>query len=358
MNAQAYINAIGVSAPANDIQAKFIDYVGEQLADDRQKALFRRMAARSDISSRSSILAPHHAPDQIDTEGFYQPGLFPPTAVRMERFAIEAPGLAIAAVEDLIERAGPNALAGISHLITATCTGFVAPGIDVAVMDRFGLSAGIERTQVGFMGCNAAFNALKLARHIVRSDRLARVLVINVELCTLHFQIPRSVDEALMYLLFGDGAAATLVTQEAGGFRLDRFAQAIIPDTRGEITWTIGDQGFDMFLSGEVPRHIGHHLPAHIAELLGQNAPEDISLWAVHPGGRSVLGAVETALALPAPALATSRGVLREFGNLSSVTVPFILERMLSEGGRGRRGVALGFGPGLAIESFTFAEAA
>lgn len=358
MTHSACINAIGIAAPPNDIHGKFVDYVTNGLNDPREKTVFRRMAARSGIARRLSVLTPDPRPGRIDGQDFYRSGAFPATSVRMARFAAEAPRLAIAAVEDLSARVGAGGIIGLTHLITVTCTGFTAPGIDIALIERFGLSPEIERTQVGFMGCNAAFNALKLARHIVRSDPRARVLVVNVELCTLHFQQPQSVDEALMFLLFADGAAATLVTADAYGLTLDRFSQAILPDTKAEITWAIGDQGFDMHLSGDVPRHIARHLPAHVAGLLGQMPLSDIDLWAVHPGGRSVLDAVEGALGLPAPALRTSRDVLHDHGNLSSVTVPFILHRMMASSGRGRRGVALGFGPGLGIESLTFREAA
>lgn len=358
MKSQVYINAIGTSCPPHDIHPRFVDYVKGTMDDARQRALFSRMANRSGIASRASIFAPDYSIDKIDSEGFYKPGSFPGTAERMQRFAIEAPRLAIAAVQDLLNRHGEGAVAAVSHLITVTCTGFMAPGIDIALMDEFEISNDVERTHVGFMGCNAAFNAFKLARHIVRSDPRARVLVVNVELCTLHFQQPGSVDEALMYLLFGDAASAALISSDASGLRLDCFGQTILPGTRDQITWGIGSQGFGMFLSGDVPRHIGNHLPAHVAALLGQDRVDDIELWAVHPGGRSVLASVETALDLPEAALASSRKILNEFGNVSSVTVPFILNDMMAGGGRGRRGVALGFGPGLGVESFTFAEVA
>jgi predicted naringenin-chalcone synthase len=276
----------------------------------------------------------------------------------MTRFAAAAPELAVAAVEDLVARLGPGALAGLTHLVPVTCTGFAAPGIDLALMRRFDLPQDVERTQIGFMGCNAAFNGLKLARHVVRSDPRARVLVVNVELCTLHFQPPRGVDEALTFLLFADGAAASLVTAEPRGLALDRFAQTILPDTADEITWRVGDRGFDMHLSGDVPRHIARHLPAHVAALVGQTPLDDIPLWAVHPGGRSVLDAVQGALGLGEDAMAASRAVLRERGNMSSATTPFVLRRLMDAPGAGRRGVALGFGPGLGVESLAFAEAA
>jgi predicted naringenin-chalcone synthase len=310
----AHINAIGLAAPPFEVHDKFLDYASNVLPNPRERALFRRMAGRSGIARRRSVLAPDPRGDRIDAGGFYREGAFPPTSRRTARFAEEAPPLGIAAVEDLSQRLGAGCLAGVTHLLAVTCTGFTAPGLDLAVMRHFGIDPGVERTQVGFMGCNAAFNGLKLARHIVRSEPRARVLVLNLELCTPHLQPPRDVEEAPMFLLFADGAAAALVTADAFGLSLDRSAQTILPGTEREITWSVGDQGFDMHLSGQVPRHVGHHLPAHVAGLLGQTPLAEIDLWAVHPGGRTVLDAVQDALELPDAALATSRAVLREHG--------------------------------------------
>jgi predicted naringenin-chalcone synthase len=381
-SASAHVNGIGTATPAHDMHDKFIDYVVETLSDPREQALFQRMAARSGIAHRRAIFAPDSDPDRLDTTGFYRRERFPCTSERMQRFAQEAPALAQAAVHDLSMRLGPSCLKGLTHLITVTCTGFTAPGLDLALMRRFELGPDIARTQVGFMGCNAALNGLKLADSIVRADERARVLVVNIELCSLHLQVPRGVDQALMFLLFADGAAATLVTADTVGLRLDRFAQEIIPDTEGDITWRIGDQGFDMHLSGAVPRQIARHVRGHVCNLLGQASPgqtsmDEIELWAIHPGGRSILDAAQAALELTDQKLATSRGVLHDHGNMSSSTVPFILRRMLDMGasqpgagqpgearrggarrGVARRGVALGFGPGLSIESLAFAEAA
>jgi predicted naringenin-chalcone synthase len=353
----AHINAIGIASPPHDIHEKFIDYVSACLPEPREEAVFRRMAGRSGIARRPSVLSPGVHPDWFDREGQYQRGDLPGTSARMARYAVEAPRLAIAAVEDLLSRVGADSLSCLTHLITVTCTGFLAPGIDVILMDHFGLPADVERTIVGFMGCNAAFNGLKLARHIVRSNPAARVLVVNVEVCTIHIQDPKSVDEALMLFLFADAAAATLVTADARGFALDRFSQAILPNSRSEMTWKIGDHGFEMYLSGNVPKFIAQHLPAHMTRFLGDMPTSEIALWAVHPGGRSILDAVGGSLGLPGQALQTSRTVLNDHGNLSSVTVLFVLNRMMAEGGHHRRGVALGFGPGLAVESLVFAEA-
>jgi alpha-pyrone synthase len=357
-NTVAHINAIGIANPKHDIHSKFLSYVTDSLPEPRERAVFQRMAKRSGINHRWSMLTPDSRKDRIDEEGFYRTGHFPSTAIRMARYSIEAPKLAISAIKDLQSKLGTNSLAGVTHFITVSCTGFTAPGLDVAMLSHFGLSSDVERTTVGFMGCNAAFNGFKLARHIVRSDPRAKVLVLNLELCTLHFQTPQSIDQALMFLLFADGASATLISAESSGLALNCFAQEVIPDTTGEITWDIGDQGFNMYLSGEVPRHIRQHLSAHVSKLLGGTAMADVHLWAVHPGGRSVLDSVQGSLDLPDDKLTSSRNVLHDFGNMSSVTVPFILRQMMDASEKGRQGVALGFGPGLGVESFTFSDVA
>jgi predicted naringenin-chalcone synthase len=203
------------------------------------------------------------------------------------------------------------------------------------------------------MGCNAAFNALKLARHVVRSDRRARVLVVSLELCTLHLQETEDLEQALSFLIFADGCAAAIVSAEPRGLELERFASAMLQEGAELITWRIGSGGFDMHLSGEVPAMVGRRLPAHALALAGQRPKAEIAHWAVHPGGRSILDAVEDALELGPEDLAASRAVLRDFGNMSSATVMFVLRRLLREGGEGA-GLAFGFGPGLSVESMAF----
>lgn len=353
---RAYLNAVGTAVPLHDFHTRFLEVGPNQLADPRHHKLFHRMAERSGIAARRSVLKPALSSSEYDNAGFYRPGEFPTTAPRMQKFETEAPLLAEAAVADLGERLGPNWQAGVNHLIVTCCTGFAAPGIDQHLVARFGLDPGIERTFVGFMGCSAAFNALKLARHIVRSEPRARVLCVNVELCTLHFQETGELDQTLLFLLFADGAAASLVSADPTGFSLDRFASAIVPDTRDAITWRVGDNGFDMRLSGQVPRHVEAAVPAHVAALLGQEPVESVALWAVHPGGRTILDAVESGLKLGGDALSASRSVLSRFGNMSSATIMFVLGALLdTRPAAGTRGVALGFGPGVGIESFSFA---
>jgi predicted naringenin-chalcone synthase len=246
----------------------------------------------------------------------------------------------------------------VTHLVVASCTGFMAPGLDQRIAAALGLHPGVERTVVGFMGCYAAVNSLRLAHHIVRSEPAARVLVLTLELCTLHFQKTLDLERLLAMLLFGDGAAVALVSADPHGLALDDFRATTLPGSAEAIRWSIRNQGFDMHLGGEVPGHIGNALRQEVRRndadglLRGQ---KNYDLWAVHAGGRSILDAVEQALELLPDALDASRTVLREQGNMSSATLMFVLARMLAEQGQGHaRGIAMAFGPGLAAESFRF----
>lgn len=360
--ATAHINRIGTAVPPNDVHDAFVSFVGGMIQDRRDQLIFRRMVGRADIDHRWSYFTPVTDPDGFtaDQEGFYRPGAFPGTARRMQRFEETGPRLAIAAIEAL-------GIAGererLTHLVVASCTGFVAPGIDQLLVKALGLDPGIERTVVGFMGCYAAVNSLRLAHHFVRSDPSARVLVVNLELCTLHFQETGNIETLLSMLLFGDGCSAALVTAEEHGLALTDFRAATIADSNEAITWRVGDQGFDMHLSGEVPQRINKALAAEAQRgdaggLLRGQRPDDYAVWAVHAGGRTILDAVESGFGLGQGALHWSRDVLRDFGNMSSATLMFVLQRMMAGIGtsveRDAPGFAVAFGPGLAAESFRF----
>jgi alpha-pyrone synthase len=344
----AFLNRVGTAVPPHQVHDKFVTCAPRLLADPRERRLFARMAEKSGIERRWSFLEPSPDPEKLDALGFYREGAFPSTAQRMRFFEDHAFRLARDAVEAL------GGAAGASHLVLSCCTGFYAPGLDLELARHLRLAPGVERTLVGFMGCQAAFNALKLARHIVRSEPAARVLVVNLELCTLHLQATADLEQLLAFLLFADGCAASLVTAEPQGLALDRFASALIPESADQITWRIGDHGFDMRLSGQVPTSLGRFLPAVMDGILGGAHP---ALWAVHPGGRSILDAVERALELPEAALAASRTVLREFGNMSSPTIMFVLKELMRTAPTGVPGCALGFGPGLTAEALLFRTA-
>jgi len=352
---QAFINRIAIANPPHDVHDAFLRFGESMLKGDRRcLALFGRMAERSGISHRYSFVKPDPGGAIVDVDGFYSPGNFPDTAARMKKFEACAPGLAVEAVEKLLEGEDRSR---ITHVIVTCCTGFSAPGIDLALVERCGLSPSVERTMVGFMGCYAAINALKLARHIVRSDPGARVLTVNLELCTLHLHETADMEEILSFLLFADGCAAGLISAERKGVAIESFHAALVPDTSQLIRWHIRQQGFDMVLSGAVPGAIRTALAGSRDAILG--GANDVELWAVHPGGRSVLDAVEQAFALPPAALGASRSVLNDCGNMSSGTVMFVLDRLMREGGEGgRRGCAMSFGPGLVAETMMFHMAA
>ena len=350
---EAFINRIATANPPHDVHDTFLRFGRLMLQEDKRRiALFDRMADRSGITHRYSFLEPDPSGAVVDTEGFYRRGNFPDTAARMRKFEAWAPGLAVEAVEKLLEGEDRSR---ITHVIVTSCTGFSAPGIDLALVERCRLPESVERTMVGFMGCYAAINALKLARHIVRSDPGARVLAVNLELCSLHLHETADVEEILSFLLFADGCAAALISADRKGVAMESFHAALVPGTRELIRWHIRQQGFDMVLSGAVPGAIRSALAGSRDAILG--GANDVDLWAVHPGGRTVLDAVEQAFGLPPAALGASRAVLNDYGNMSSGTVMFVLDRIMREQGEGR-GCAMSFGPGLVAETMMFHMAA
>jgi predicted naringenin-chalcone synthase len=358
---KAYVNRIGVAVPAHDVHDGFLAHARTMLGDARNIRLFDRAARRSGIAHRFSHMPVAEAGAvSVDGAGFYRYGDFPTTARRMERYVPEALDLAERAISKL--DLGQD-LVNITHLIVASCTGFSAPGLDLQLVERLALSSQVERQLIGFMGCSAAIPALRAAHHIVRSVPTAQVLVVNVEICTLHFQATADLETMLSFLLFGDGCAAALVTAEEQGIALDDFRSVIIPRTEELITWKIGDQGFEMFLSGQVPGQIAQALRQEAGRsdaggILYGEGTQSIDLWAVHAGGRSILDAVETGLSLPPAALEHSRSILNDFGNMSSATIMFVLERMLKTAKQRERGMAMAFGPGMVAETARFSMAA
>lgn len=353
---QAFINRIATANPPHDVHQTFLRFGQLMLQDDKRKlALFNRMAERSGIAHRYSFLRPDPGGAVVDTEGFYRRGAFPNTAVRMKKFEDCASGLAVETAEKLL--AGEDR-SRITHVLVTSCTGLAAPGIDLELIARCGLKPNVERTMVGFMGCYAAINALKLARHIVRSEPGARVLALNLELCSLHLHETDDLEQILSFLLFADGCAAALISADPVGVEIKSFRSRLVPDTKDLIRWNIRDQGFDMILSGGVPGAIRHALTEARDDILG--GANDIELWAVHPGGRTVLDAVEQAFGLPPTALSASRSVLNDYGNMSSGTVMFVLDRIMRQADQARRqnGCAMSFGPGLVAETMMFRMAA
>jgi predicted naringenin-chalcone synthase len=346
----ATLTAIATAVPDLDFEQDYRRWALSRLGESREAKLYDRMAQRSGIEHRWSVLTEEDA--RLDEGvGFYG-GEPPSTAARMAIYAREAPELAMKAIGRLPELGQPT------HLVVASCTGFVAPGIDQIIARRLGLAEDIERVLIGFMGCYAAVTALRTARHIVRSQPDARVLVVTVELSSLHHAEEMDLEPLLMGAQFGDGAAAAIVTGGGPGLDLGEGIAAALEDSEELITWHIGDTGFRMRLSGEVPGRITAALadPAVQERITGGRVPSEIEGWAVHAGGRSILDAVEHGLELPPEALAASRAVLHDYGNMSSATLMFVLARLLDDPDA-RTGIAMAFGPGLAAAGFGFARA-
>ncbi len=349
--AGVYLRRIGTATPEHDIHEKFVAFAGNMLQDRRARAIFQRMAAKSEIHHRFSCLQedPTGEGAGCDAFSFYGSGSFPSTAKRMKVFEESAPALLRKTLDRLALTTEERSR--IRHVIVTCCTGFYAPGLDFDIVDYLGLPDATERTMVGFMGCYAAINALKLARHVVRSEPDSSALVVNLELCSLHFHETQDLTEVISFTLFADGCAASLVSSEPGGLELDSFQAMRIENSRDLITWRVGDLGFDMFLSTRVPATIATAMRAHATS---GAAGTDIDLWAIHPGGRSILDAVEDGLGLHPEALRISRSVLSSFGNMSSATVMFVLERLMQEAQSGQKGCAISFGPGLTAEMMRF----
>lgn len=344
------ISRIATATPPYDVHAAFVEYASE-LVEGRDRSLLRAMARRSAIDHRYSYIrvAADAGTGSVNGHVLYRAGDSPATARRMELFEQLAPELLRQALDRLA--LSDEERQSIGHVIVTCCTGLFAPGLDFAAMDYLGLDPGTERTMVGFMGCYAAINGLKLARHIVRSQPEKSVLMVNLELCSLHFQETHEMEKILAFLLFADGCAASLVRFDETGIALDAFRAVSVPQTKEMISWRIGNAGFNMELSSGVPGELRRAMKECAAQL---NPEGEVELWAVHPGGRAILDAVEEGLGIEPEKLSMSRSVLRAFGNMSSATVMFVLEQLMHTAQRGQRGCGMSFGPGLTAETMRF----
>ena len=337
------INAIGTATPDSDVHSTYSNWATQQLAGTREAAVLQRMVARSGINKRYSVMSGADA--QLGEGSFYNNGTAPGTAERMQRYAQHAPDLALKAIGELPD------LGKITHIVVASCTGFTAPGIDQVLAKRLGLASDVQRLSIGFMGCYAGVTLLRTAAQIVRAQPDARVLAVSVELCSLHMQETTDLEALLAMGQFADGAAAAIVSASGEGLGLGEAISATLDDSADMITWTITDTGFAMHLSGAVPARLADAFAtSDLRAKVGLDA--DSAAYAVHPGGKSILDAVERGLDLPANALDASRHVLGTFGNMSSASVIFVLAELAKK--QPAKGIALAFGPGLAMEGLRF----
>jgi alkylresorcinol/alkylpyrone synthase len=295
--------------------------------------------------------------------------LDPSTGTRNDVYVERSPALFEAAARDALARADGITAADVTHVVTVSCTGFFAPGPDYLLVRALGLAASTRRLHIGFMGCYGAFPALRSARDTCLADPDAVVLIVCAELCTLHLRSSSDPDAIVASSVFADGAAAAIVTARPApeGSRvldIEVLETVLTPVGEGDMAWSIGDSGFDMVLSSYVPHIVEQHVDEALAALWTDGlTASDIDLWAVHPGGRSIVDRVQNRLGLDDHQVAASRKVLREAGNMSSATVLFVMrEALTGEGGawsstappRPQRVVAMAFGPGLTVETGSF----
>lgn len=286
---------------------------------------------------------------------------FPTTQQRMALYRQQAVGISEAAAREALQKAGvpPSA---ITHVVVVSCTGLYAPGLDIDLVQQLGLPSHVQRLAINFMGCYAAFNAMKVAHTICTADPAARVLVVCAELCSLHFQKKNTEDNWLANALFADGAAALVVAAQASdpvALKISRFHCELAPQGAGDMAWTVGDFGFEMRLSSYVPEVIRQGIGTLTQKLLASLSLRlsDIDYFAIHPGGKKILEAIEQTLGLSREQNQSAYRVLRQFGNMSSPTVLFVLQdvwQQLTHHDRGRHVLSFAFGPGLTLESMVF----
>ncbi|TAF67037.1 MAG: type III polyketide synthase [Cytophagales bacterium] len=360
------IKAIGTATPNYKINQKnilesllAILNLPEE-AQRKMKVLFRHTG----IQHRYSVLEDY---TQSQKQLFFRPSPtapFPSTAERMQRYQKEALPLVLKAIENL--EISTAQLQTTTHLIVVSCTGMYAPGIDIELIQQLHLNSTIQRTAIQFMGCYAAFNALKMADYICKSDPQAKVLVVGVELCTLHLQAEPEEDNLLSAAIFADGAAALWLennynaAEEAKnnkkGIQLKHFYCDLVPQGATDMSWHIRNYGFDMRLSSYVPDLLGGKMQELLQKLqqIWQINLQNIDLWAIHPGGKRILETLEKVLTLTPEKNQYAYKVLAEYGNMSSVTVLFVLKeifKQLTPADKGKTMMSMAFGPGLTLES-------
>lgn len=361
----SYLGAIGTANPVHRIaQPQIADFMAQALAfGDNDTRKLRALYRVSGIEHRFSVV-----PDYGRANGEYTffpntPTLepFPSVGQRMALYRREALPLATEAVRDCLRQVPGVVPSSITHLVTVSCTGMYAPGLDIELVQALGLRPDVRRTCVNFMGCYAAVNAVKLADAFCLADATARVLIVSVELCTIHFQKSPEEDHLISNALFGDGAAACLVQAKplpdgAPSLALQAFHCGLEPDGHDDMAWHINDFGFEMTLSSYVPKLIQRGI-RNLTEGLLQSLPvelADIRHFAIHPGGRKILETIEAELGLTRDDNRHAYRVLRDYGNMSSATVLFVLRDVLAHATPAEHGapvLSFAFGPGLTMEA-------
>lgn len=356
----AYIQNIATKVPEQSYDQSFLrDQMKEYVADkELTQRIIHRIYSNSGIKKRHTVIPDFNA--NGDPRFFFQEDgtlSVPTTGKRNELYTQKAKQLFIDTARETIDENPSADRADITHVITVSCTGFFAPEPGFEIIQHLGLSTSTQRYHLGFMGCFAAFPAMKMAKAFCESQPSAKVLVVCLELCSIHLQPSTVTDNLISASVFADGAAGMIIssTKPKSGFELSQFSTSVAPQSEKDMAWTIGDTGFDMVLSTYVPDIIKSNLKESLQPLFEeyqQNA-EQIDHWALHPGGRAILDKIQQKFALSDQQLSPSRQILAEFGNMSSATILFVLENLLHQPPKknSESVLAMAFGPGLTIES-------
>jgi alkylresorcinol/alkylpyrone synthase len=356
--------SVGVALPAHQYTQEASLALATRVccSDERQRRFAKVPYQHSGVHTRHGVLPLEEADrwarggDSYSDDGSRNRG--PSTEVRMQFYREHALPLAEAAAQQALYDAACRP-GDISHVVTASCTGFTAPGVDLGLIERLELAPTTQRVHVGYMGCHGAINALRVAHGLACADPINRILVCAVELCTIHYAFEWSQERMLGNALFADGAGAVVLGADASSgsessrhWRLAATGSCVFPETSGAMTWSIGDFGFEMTLSSSLPKLIEANLGPWLRSWLDKQGlgVSDINSWAVHPGGPRIVEAVESAMGLRREQTAVSHDTLAKYGNMSSATVLFIL-RALLEAKAEPPCVMLGFGPGLVAEA-------
>lgn len=357
-----FIHDIATSVPPyssdqrhiRDVMKKFVG------SDRKSQAIIHRIYNQSGIERRHSVIEDFTPNEQGELFFNGKVKNDPGTSARNKIYEREAKKLFVDVGRKLLADNSTISSDDITHVITVSCTGFFAPGPDFEIVKALQLKPTTQRFHVGFMGCYAAFPALKMAESFCKADPNATVLLVCAELCTIHFQFNNEVDNLLSGSVFADGASGLLISSKEPkktAFQIKQFASSLAPNGEKDMAWTIGDNGFEMILSTYVPDIIRENLNSVIQPLYEQYGlqTKDIDRWAIHPGGRSILDKVEETLELHPEQIDASRKVLANYGNMSSATVLFVMDELLrADLPSGKNIIGMAFGPGLTIESGLF----
>ena len=354
-----YIHSIATgNPPYKYAQSQVREFVKEQLpADSIAKRITHRVYTSSGIETRYSAI-----PDlfeQHEGESFFREESdkklqIPDTKFRNDWYIKHSKPLFTEVSKKALNDSGFSAK-DVTHLITVSCTGFYAPGPDYFIVRELGLNVSVHRYHIVFMGCYAAFPAMRLAKAICNSQADAVVLIADLELCSIHLQFKEDTDSIISGSVFADGAAGMVISAKKpkNGFEILALDTSITDSGEQDMAWTIGNSGFDMVLSAYVPRIIEAELGDLINPFLEKHKllKENIQTWAVHPGGKAILQKTEQSLNISSEKLAFSYSILSEYGNMSSATILFILQKILKdESIQNTIFPALAFGPGLTVE--------